>query len=554
MRSPILALYWQLWLRHRTALLSAAALFATTALAYPIASRRAGADFTANFSVLLMMAVFGLVLNALVFIGPEGKQASGYPGRLLVLPLTTRSLAASPLALGVVTMALLWFATAGLIYRPNGVPVPFLLPALGVTAGFAWIQLLSWLPVAASVLSLTLTALALVALMAFPVWGAITGGASRGAIAAYLTVMLAAAFPLACSAVAGARRGESWKFLRPGWVESFAPTRPALPSRPFRSPAEAQLWFEWRCHGLLLPATAVLGLVASAFATLSDLWKHGAATLRVTGAPAGFLPLFYAWIFGAALARNCPPWLQSKQGNEFTAIRPLTDRARTWFKYRMALRSVLLTWAIVVVGVAAELACVVAAGFRVEWLGDFWRNHPGVEGAAILVLGAVLLPAVTWKLLTDNLVPGLASRQWVVGTAWFAEYVAVCALFGFWLWGLISGVEWGRVLAGLPWLLATAAAIKIAVASLAFRAARKRGLMPGGAVAAIVVAWVAAAGSLVGLAAWLLPRFGTSAVWWLPKLGTSAIWSIVLPAIVVGVPLGRFALGPLALSWSRHRP
>ena len=84
------------------------------------------------------------------------------------------------------------------------------------------------------------------------------GLVSPETLAAVLAVALVAAYPVALAGVASARRGDPWR----AWPERLRPWRAAARSgrRPFRSAFEAQLWYEWRCHGLVLPV-AVAGIL-----------------------------------------------------------------------------------------------------------------------------------------------------------------------------------------------------------------------------------------------------------------------------------------------------
>ena len=84
------------------------------------------------------------------------------------------------------------------------------------------------------------------------------GAVSPETLAALLAVAIVAAYPVALAGVASARRGDPWR----AWPEWLKPWRAAARSgrRPFRSAFEAQLWYEWRCHGLVLPV-AVAGIL-----------------------------------------------------------------------------------------------------------------------------------------------------------------------------------------------------------------------------------------------------------------------------------------------------
>ena len=66
---------------------------------------------------------------------------------------------------------------------------------------------------------------------------------------------IAAAFPLGLAAVASQRRGDSGESGRSDWrLRDIGPMAGPLPAAPaFGSPAAAQNWYEWNCHGLAFP-------------------------------------------------------------------------------------------------------------------------------------------------------------------------------------------------------------------------------------------------------------------------------------------------------------
>ena len=197
-------------------------------------------------------------MNALLFVDDVGSLASGYPRRMFSLPVPARTLVFWPMLYGSATVALLWVATACLVYRPWDSARPGA-PA-GARAGRVDGVVPGHFVVAAPSL-----------LVAGPggrrpdrrLGGDRAGPESDGdrpvqTLTALLAVAILAAYPVALAGVASARRGDSWR----AWPEWLRPRRAAARSdrRPFRSAFEAQLWYEWRCHGLVLPV-AVAGIL-----------------------------------------------------------------------------------------------------------------------------------------------------------------------------------------------------------------------------------------------------------------------------------------------------
>jgi hypothetical protein len=536
MRGPAFAIPWGVWSRHRWAFLASAGTLLAMAVAYPLLFARVSEPAAVLASVLPPVVVFGFLMNALLFVDDYGSVAAGYPRRMLALPVSTNTLVAWPMLYGTVVMALLWLA-AGLVYRVSGFETPLLLPALGLAAVLAWMQAVSWSPISPPWMQLVLAVALLTVLGAPPLWLLATERAAESTVAILLAGYLAAAFVVARAGVARARHGGEWQLpLRvplPRWFGRQATRR-----QPFRSAARAQLWYEWRSHGLSLPLLAGTQIVLfqGYFLFQRDVDLRTAATLLL------MIPMLMAGTMGVNLARMGPFWVPANKSFPFAATRPMNSGALIAAKFRMAALSVLLTWA---VGIGATLLLIVVSGrvgTAARWWGEALGGYPAWKASAILALGAVVVPAMTWRMATDGVIPGLTGRSWV------ASLVAVlqCALFlgggGGWLWLVGHPDDRQRFLAALPWLVVSAAAVKAAVSAWAFRANLARGLMTPAALCAVLAGWLLLVACTVGLVALLAPAEG------LP-----VSWPIVLLGIATFTPLARFALAPLALDWNRHR-
>src|SRR5262245_14814754 len=112
MRSPVLALSWQLWYRHRWCFaIVGAYLLGCAAL---VAVQPFGALDFRDGSLLSILFCFGLIYVAAAFAygfetAVEARE-SGFPARLFVLPVRTRALVGWPMLQGALAVALLWAA------------------------------------------------------------------------------------------------------------------------------------------------------------------------------------------------------------------------------------------------------------------------------------------------------------------------------------------------------------------------------------------------------------------------------------------------------------
>jgi hypothetical protein len=172
----------------------------------------------------------------------------------------------------------------------------------------------------------------------------------------------------------------------------------------------------------------------------------------------------------------------------------------------------------------------------------FFGAYPGWRGTTILVLAAVLSPVITWKLLTDNLVPGLTGRKWFVDGAVLGTFILLMCLIAAGLWCANHPEILVRIIAPLIWLVGALVVIKAIVALLAFRMVLRRGLLGVASIRAICAAWLVLAAVTLTLVQLLLPHTGLP----VPR-------AVALAASLSTLPLARFALAPLALDWNRHR-
>jgi len=255
------------------------------------------------------------------------------------------------------------------------------------------------------------------------------------------------------------------------------------------------------------------------------------------------LPVASAGALGGGLGQFRPFGVNlRKRFITFVAIRPLNTGALVAAKFRMALLSVLLTWAVVVV--EATLWIVVSGNNTNAWglTRQFLQRYPGGRGIAILALGVVLLPAVTWKFLTDGFALALTHRRWI---AEGASYLFLSVSFGLTaagFWFAQHPNELPRLIAAVPWLVMCGAILKGAVTVGTYRSALRRRLIDWRDFWNALGVWVVVTACAVGMALLVLPA-GT-----LP---------VSRPIIVLGIatfmPLVRFPLATLGLEWNRHR-
>jgi len=543
MASPGLTLIAQPWRRRRIGLSVALASIAILIVASAPLTRWAGEDAWAIrlLSILILSVASGYVLNAIMFLEREGDLGSGYPRRLFTMPVSTTTLVFWPMLLDVATVAALWIPAIVIFEWPT--TRMMLLPILCLGVGASWLQALTWCPFGAGWYRMVVSMLACGALAAPPL--AIEFVAHRAlAWEPVLLAYLLGAWGLAYLAVDRARQGDVWMPRAIGGRFVEAASRAVERRSGFASPASAQYWYEARCHLGILPAITLWYLIffGAVLAIAPFQGNRPSYVSPVLFALAVSSPMLLAISVGVRFGRFEPSWSRGESSIGFAVVRPLTTQSLVVAKFRCALASVLLTWLIVVIMVAA--AVILSGGWsdavdlaRVAAS----RYHRG--GAWLLAgLALVLAPALTWKCLTDGLPFGLCGGRWVAEAYAWTFVVLTAGIVGAAVWFVGHRDAIPMLIRSFPLFVVAAAALKVLVVLVSFKKALGRRLIDGRYVAAVFTIWTAFALCLAGFA-WL------AATPYEPPF--SLAWFVVAAATLA--PVGRFALAPLALDWNRHR-
>ncbi len=291
--------------------------------------------------------------------------------------------------------------------------------------------------------------------------------------------------------------------------------------QPFRSPAEAQAWFEWQPKGWALPVTVMLGLIVGV-----GLWttfnRNPQELLQGFLVGGGMISLVA--LVGGLIMGNTGSNDTSYEISQFLASRPMTTPALSRIILEMTARSVLLAWSIWAVGFLAFYLIALASGVTLQ---------PKFPAQMLwLYFPATLLGP--WIVCTAGTSMGLTGRRW-----FFIEIIC-CGLFLYissslaaqYLLSREERILLGRACAeviGVLLILGTAWAMIVA---------RQRAMISGATIYAASGLWVAATALMVFF------RFGV-----LRNEQHPILIMIGLLALVVA-PV---ATAPLALAWNRNR-
>jgi hypothetical protein len=597
MRSPAYGLAWQLWRQHRRGLSSlllyglAVSLFFQTTAAARLGDLRILATLPLMFGLLYLMAVF---------THPDADVAatrSGYPTYLWVLPVRTRELVVWPMLYGTITIALAWIGLAGGILIPMGLHSPVWWPAAMFAGLLACLQALFWSPLGLPYLRMTLALVLLPVLISLGVAGWQSGVSAAALTVGFVSLILPAYF-VAVTGLSRARRGDNpeWNWaprrnlrtagevqesIHRGGAENAdknvmgiflsassaslagVPARlegdglpPSGRGRAVRSnPARAQLWFEWRRNGWVLP---LLVAVACLLFSLPLVWVRDTLPLDPTRPPAqpgegvgsiavnaafraqqlAFLtPPFFALMVGCGLRRS-DNRRKDLGLNPYFATRPMSSADLVLAKLKMAALSTLAAWGIMLLFLAGWLLTPAQDGGRSGPLVALLL--PYVTPKAVLAALTLLLVLVvcTWSNQVQGLFVDLTGRPWVVHGYPTAVAVVVTAF----LWCL-AGLDRDtllRIQGLLPRLAELAMPAKLLSAAWALGSLRRRRLLDAGSLTFWVASWLVVAFGLFALIDAVLPA------------GLIRPRNLAL-AVVLFLPLARLAAAPLALEWNRHR-
>ncbi|HUQ67990.1 MAG TPA: hypothetical protein VM165_00615 [Planctomycetaceae bacterium] len=321
------ALIWELLTRGRWSLMAAVCganllpAFLFTAL------RHQGGLDTADPSFVIMQVVL-VQLNMFAF-GSAVMTAQGQLSRLYAYPIRSSTIVLWHLVPAMGLMALETLVSLAALNAAFGLGWSLWGPALFAAVALAAIEATMWLTEKSAWLPLSVGTVGAGlglwfnarhgAIFSQPVhrWEAVTP-------VEVVTLLLFAvvAYAVAVFAVSRNRRGDPLPVLgiKAWWERTF--DQPLELRTQFRTPAEAQLWFEWRKKGWAMPACVVFGLVVGGFVWLIFSRKGEDLFAGLIGG-GGVLSLV-GFICGLILGNSGPNDANFAMGH-FLGTRPLTN-------------------------------------------------------------------------------------------------------------------------------------------------------------------------------------------------------------------------------------
>ncbi len=552
------AIGWQIWRRNRPGILTLVAAVGVTA-AFNLLLERTGR--WAGFAEALGYTVLPLALVATLgfFHFTEGQRMGGFgsfPHRLFTLPVSTAWLVAWPMLFGAIAVVTVYLAASRLIFAPLGQSLPTLWPCLYLVSACTVFQTILWCLASRRFLKLFCLSLAAAGLLLgwmffIPsvIEGTLADWGFQGSPAAFLHrvgIGLAlsgpAAYAVSVRQICRQRHGgETRRTMALGeWLIDRLPVR----RRPFRSLTQAFFWHEWRQTGFILPAcTAVVLALTFVPGCLAGPLSAGATTGILTWALVA--PVGLAVIIGRGFGKP-DFWSPDLAPSPFHAVRPLRSGDWVLVKIRVALVSVLITWA------GVWLGLFVWASHAADFAGldELWRlfklHYPASVRPFLAVLSIYALGVVTLRFLMSGLPTGLSGRKsWVYGAnTLVALGLASVPVLLVWQGDradppLPLHVLW-PLIAVSPVALALLVVLKVVLGMWAWHRVWSRGLLPAHAVLLSLAAWTLATLPLIAWTSLAVPH-------------TDWLRHVFLLAAMLVVPLAGPPAAMIALDRNRSR-
>jgi hypothetical protein len=544
--TPTTTLLWGIWRQHRSFIAAIAVLtVAGNIVDFLENGGRAAAD-ASPLTVLLAMFAFLLLFGVFNYTESSGERGLGsFPRRLFVLPVTSLRLVTVPVVAGIASIELLYLSWMVPLSRGGSLSAPFV--AVLFAALMVFYLCVLWTLERAG--SLRLITLGVIVISVFVVGQLPTFAPtppppwrSEIALAGLVAALAVVAFLLASRHVARLRTGDTRRDGGGSLAHWIAETTPARRSA-FANAAAAQFWYEWRTSGMVLPVL-VAGYVAVFVLPMSWMARGDAADsfrllLMALGAP-----IVLAVPVGMAFSRPAF-WSNDFDVPAFVAIRPLSAADLVAIKVKVAALSALLSWAVILLFLAAWLSLWAnvenASRFAIQIWAFYGQSVAVVYGIGGLVACAGLF--LTWRSLVTRLWSGLSGNRPLFVGSFASIGILVLAATA------LDASKWPgwlrddpARLAPLAWLAAGAVMAKYWLAAYAWRGVAPR------YVRGYLLIWLAATASFLGLglAVWGIARI------YIP-LDVDRARSIVILLALLAAPLARVGLAPSSLARNRHR-
>ena len=539
----------RVWLKSLLIVLACGVSFAITRLFGALGYQRPDPlAILGLFSLQLLLVLTMLI----IYYATEFTPTVGFPTRMYALPARTSLLVSAQMGSGILVGVLVYLAVAGLAWIVLGVRWPLLGPSFFLAIFLAWNMAIMWSAPGLSVVKAPPAMLIWAALLVWAgrrygidslpmhptkMWAHVTLGELLT-----MTLLGVGAYAVAVAGVRRDRCGDSPELKRlKAWLEGEIVGH-ARRDRDFASPVAAQMWFEMRTKGHLIPVANIIVqlLIAGIYLCSRPDGTETAAPIVA----ALVVPVCCPYFVGL-LAGSCSGLDEPRQMDSFRAIRPMSSTVLAHVMLRNGGVSVLLTW-LGWLGVSLLLAaCLSVTGHAAEFFGALADTFEKI-GLGRLVLLGLAVAILSWTAMASAASNAMSDCRWTPWISRIAVITVALALVYFHAKGMIAPSQYVTLFKSFCWIAGSWCAV---TTLLAFHRARRRCLITDHTVGLAFLGWVVLC-LAVGLALWHLHHINSVDTRFPPEL-IPACSVVFLVAGLLMMPFAPLATAPLNLVRSR---
>jgi len=358
-----------------------------------------------------------------------------------------------------------------------------------------------------------------------------------------MTLLGVGAYVTAIVGVSLDRSGDSPELTRiKKWFEKDVLIGRSRNDSGFSSPAAAQLWFEMRVKGHLIPIANVLIQLVLLVVYLCG--RHDGTDMMMLIIATLIVPIGCPFFVGA-LAGSCGSLHEPTQMDSFRAIRPMSTQTLAHVMLKNGSLSILLTWSGWLASCVLLVVCIHVKGHSGEFFSITASYYESI-GLGRLVFIFFFVAILSWTTMASAASKAMASGRWIQWLPRLGILAISLPLVYFHARGMIAPAQYVMLIKTFCWgagLYCSSRTI------LAFYKARRRRLIRDRAIGFAVTGWIALClASAYALRGFFDAGLGDDR---LPREFIPLYSVVFMLAGLLMLPLAPLASAPLALAKSR---